>query len=201
MNANTSSIVGPIRREPATLMFGLPANTVTLLVMFLCAMDSFATVFALQHEWGWELNPVMRELYELGTKSIEKGNYYKGRSFLEEIVNRGNQEPELAALVPAGAQALFYPAWRVAALSMPLNSLSFATDGIHWGSGDYRFLRNVMMLSTMAGAAGILLLDESSAGALTMVWVVTAGWITLRAVFGLLRIWPGIGAGPFRDRD
>jgi len=106
-----------------------------------------------------------------------------------------------AALVPAGAEALFYPAWRVAALSMPLNSLSFATDGIHWGSGDYRFLRNVMMLSTLSGAAGIWLLDESSAGALTLVWTVTAGWITVRAVFGLLRIWPGIGASPFREWD
>ncbi|TDI43109.1 MAG: MATE family efflux transporter [Acidobacteria bacterium] len=104
-----------------------------------------------------------------------------------------------AALVPAGAEALFYPAWRVAALSMPLNALSFATDGLHWGSGDYRFLRNVMMLSTLCGAAGIWLLDESSAGALTMVWVVTAVWITLRAIFGLLRIWPGLGASPFSD--
>ncbi len=103
-----------------------------------------------------------------------------------------------AALVPAGAEALFYPAWHVAALSMPVNALSFATDGIHWGSGDYRFLRNVMLLSTAAGAAGIWMLDESLAGALTRVWMVTAGWITLRAIFGMLRIWPGIGASPFR---
>jgi len=103
-----------------------------------------------------------------------------------------------AALVPAGAEALFYPAWQVAALSMPVNALSFATDGIHWGSGDYRFLRNVMVLSTAAGAAGIWMLDESLPGALTRVWIITAGWITMRAIFGMLRIWPGIGASPFR---
>jgi MATE family multidrug resistance protein len=103
-----------------------------------------------------------------------------------------------AALVPVEAQALFYPAWTVAALSMPLNSLSFAVDGIHWGSGDYRFLRNVMLLSTAAGSLGIWLLDESAAGALTGVWLITVLWITLRAVFGMLRIWPGIGNSPFR---
>jgi MATE family multidrug resistance protein len=103
-----------------------------------------------------------------------------------------------AALVPAGAEGLFYPAWQVAALSMPLNALSFATDGIHWGSGDYRFLRNVMLLSTAAGAAAIWMLDESLAGALTRVWMITAGWIAVRAIFGMLRIWPGIGASPFR---
>ena len=80
---------------------------------------------------------------------------------------------------------------------MPLNALSFATDGIHWGSGDYRFLRNVMMLATACGTIGIWLLNEQAAGALTQVWLVTAGWITLRAVFGMLRVWPGIGNSPF----
>ncbi len=99
-------------------------------------------------------------------------------------------------LVPAGALPLFGTAWTVAALSQPLNAVSFATDGVHWGTGDYRFLRNAMAAATGAGALAILLLDESRPGAFTSVWIITAGWITIRAVFGLLRIWPGIGRAP-----
>jgi hypothetical protein len=33
------------------------------------------------------------------------------------------------------------------------------------------------------------------------VWLVTAGWIAVRAVFGVARIWPGIGAAPLRAVD
>jgi MATE family multidrug resistance protein len=101
-------------------------------------------------------------------------------------------------LVPPGALPLFGAAWIVAALSQPLNAVSFATDGIHWGTGDYRFLRNAMAAATGTGALAIYLLDESAPGALTRIWLVTAAWITIRAAFGLLLIWPGIGAAPLR---
>jgi MATE family multidrug resistance protein len=103
-----------------------------------------------------------------------------------------------AALVPPEARALFGPAWMAAALMQPLNALSFATDGIHWGTSDYRYLRNVMFLATGAGATAILLLDIPAAGALTLIWVITAGWIAIRAVLGVARIWPGLGASPLR---
>jgi MATE family multidrug resistance protein len=101
-------------------------------------------------------------------------------------------------LVPATARAVFSPAWLASAAFQPLNALSFATDGIHWGTSDYRYLRNVMLAATGLGAAGIALLDESAPGALTGVWLVTGGWIGIRAAFGMARIWPGIGASPFR---
>ncbi len=100
-------------------------------------------------------------------------------------------------LVPVSAQSLFAIAWWVSAASQPLNALSFATDGIHWGTGDYRFLRNAMVLATGLGALSLLFIDPSAGGALTTVWLVTSGWIAVRAVLGLLRIWPGIGASPF----
>ncbi|MCF6278564.1 MAG: MATE family efflux transporter, partial [Anaerolineales bacterium] len=48
----------------------------------------------------------------------------------------------IALLVPASAVGVFLPAWAVSAFSQPINSLAFLTDGAHWGTGDYRFLRN-----------------------------------------------------------
>jgi MATE family multidrug resistance protein len=105
-------------------------------------------------------------------------------------------------LVPVTARDVFTAAWIVCALAQPLNALSFVTDGIHWGTGDYRFLRNAMIGATAAGAAILLLaVDRSEPGALTLVWLVTAGWIAVRAVFGIARIWPGIGASPLRAID
>ena len=101
-------------------------------------------------------------------------------------------------LVPPGARGVFTAAWLAAAIFQPLNAISFATDGIHWGSGDYRYLRNAMLAATATGAAGLLLLNEASPGALTGVWLVTGLWIGVRTLLGLLRIWPGIGASPFR---
>ena len=105
-------------------------------------------------------------------------------------------------LVPVTARDVFAGAWIVCALAQPLNALSFVTDGIHWGTGDYRFLRNAMIGATAAGAAILLLaIDRSAPDALTLVWLVTAGWIAVRAVFGVARIWPGIGASPLRAID
>lgn len=103
-----------------------------------------------------------------------------------------------AALVPPPAREIFGPAWIACAAMQPINALSFATDGIHWGTSDYRYLRNAMLAATALGAAGIWLLDEGAAGALTLVWIVTGGWIAVRAFFGVARIWPGIGRSPLR---
>ena len=103
-----------------------------------------------------------------------------------------------ALLVPPEAWVVFGPAWLVAALVQPINALPFATDGIHWGTGDFRYLRNVVVLATIIGAIGIYLVDETAPQALTWVWIVTAVWIAVRALFGVLRIWPGIGNGPLR---
>jgi len=103
-------------------------------------------------------------------------------------------------LVPAEARALFRSAWLPAALSLPLNALGFATDGIHFGAGDYRFLRNAMVLCTALGAATLIQIDPASPSALWWIWVVTLGWNAVRAGFGVARIWPGIGRAPLRRR-
>lgn len=99
----------------------------------------------------------------------------------------------IALLVPADAAALFTTAWIINAFAQPLNSLAFATDGIHWGSGDFRFLRNVVIIATAVGVAIIFMLDLSHPRALAHIWLATAVWILIRSVLGMLRIWPGIG--------
>ncbi|MEM6338245.1 MAG: MATE family efflux transporter, partial [Bacteroidota bacterium] len=63
-------------------------------------------------------------------------------------------------LVPASAVALFGPAWALAALTQPFNALAFATDGVHWGTSDFRYIRNATVLATLIGAAGLYVLDE-----------------------------------------
>ncbi len=102
-------------------------------------------------------------------------------------------------LIPTTAIGVFLPAWAVSAISQPLNSIAFLTDGAHWGTGDYRFLRNAVIAATIVGMTGISIVHLDRPQALTWIWVVTGGWAATRAVFGLLRIWPGIGASIFKD--
>lgn len=104
-------------------------------------------------------------------------------------------------LVPPPAVAVFLPAWWAAALTQPVNALAFATDGIHWGTADFGFLRNVVALATASGIAGLWLLARIPDGGLTGIWCVTGVWIGVRALFGVLRVWPGIGGSPFTTPD
>jgi MATE family multidrug resistance protein len=99
-------------------------------------------------------------------------------------------------LVPPAAREVFSDAWLVLALAMPLNAVSFVTDGIHWGTRDYRYLRNVMLSASAVGTLLLLALPLQGDAALTGVWLVTSLWITVRALFGWLRVWPGIGNAP-----
>ena len=99
-------------------------------------------------------------------------------------------------LVPPAASHLFYSAWWLAAVTQPLNALSFGTDGVHWGTGDYGFLRNVMIISTGIGAGLLMTIDVASPDALQSIWMVTGVWIVVRAVLGVIRIWPGVGRAP-----
>ena len=80
----------------------------------------------------------------------------------------------------------------------PLNALAFATDGIHWGTGDFRYLRNAMVAATGLGSFAVLLIDESVPQALTWIWIITGLWVAIRAGFGVARIWPGIGDSPLK---
>jgi MATE family multidrug resistance protein len=107
------------------------------------------------------------------------------------------RETVISLLVPMTAISVFLPAWAVSSLSQPLSSLAFLTDGAHWGTGDYKFLRNAMIVATVIGMVGIWLIDTGVDQALLWVWIVTGIWVVLRGTLGLLRIWPGIGKSAF----
>ncbi len=115
------------------------------------------------------------------------------------VVLIGTEGVVAALLVPPSALTLFSSAWIACAIAQPLNSLSFVTDGIHWGTGDFPYLRNVMLLSTGTGIGLLTLINTSSPHALNFVWWTTALWICIRATLGVLRIWPGSSASPLRS--
>jgi len=103
-------------------------------------------------------------------------------------------------LVPAASVSVFLTAWAISSVSQPLNSLAFLTDGVHWGTGDYRYLRNAMIVASAIGIGGLWLVESKGNGSLSWVWVMIGVWISLRAAFGLLRIWPGIGKSVFQGK-
>jgi MATE family multidrug resistance protein len=100
-------------------------------------------------------------------------------------------------LVPPSAFGVFGPAWVVVSLMQPVGALSFATDGIHWGTGDFRYLRNAMVVAS-ALCGGMVWAFElfPPPRVLVAIWLVTTLWTVMRAGFGMIRIWPGVGQAP-----
>lgn len=107
----------------------------------------------------------------------------------------------VATFVPADAIGVFLGAWVIASLSQPLNAIAFITDGIHWGTSDYSFLRNAMISASLTGLIGLQFIPLEHPDAFTYVWWVTVLWIGIRAFWGFLRVYPGIGNSPFRVRE
>ena len=93
--------------------------------------------------------------------------------------------------VPSSAVEIIFSAWLMVVITQPINALAFATDGIHWGTGDFHYLRYLMISATAFGAVAIYWLDETASSALTWIWLIAGCWITIRAVFGMVRIWRG----------
>ncbi|MDQ4100187.1 MAG: MATE family efflux transporter [Chloroflexota bacterium] len=105
-----------------------------------------------------------------------------------------------ALLAPPTVRGRFTSAWIVAALVQPLNALSFATDGIHWGTGDYRYLRNAMLIATVTAGAVLVPINSTALDTLTYIWLVTGLWSGIRATLGIARVWPGIWNAPLALR-
>ncbi len=101
-------------------------------------------------------------------------------------------------LVPESAREIFPRAWIIAAITQPLNALSFVTDGIHWGTRDYPYLRNAMFTATGVGTLILFAISGEPEAALAWIWWATAVWIAIRTLFGMGRIWPGWGTSPLK---
>lgn len=101
-------------------------------------------------------------------------------------------------LVPPDAVIVFSAPWLIASISQPLNAIAFATDGIHWGTGDFGYLRNGMIAATAVGLSGILFLEYTGTASLNSLWIVTVLWIFMRSLAGFIRVWPGIGDSPLK---
>jgi len=99
-------------------------------------------------------------------------------------------------LVPESAREAFSKPWLVALLFQPLNALAFGTDGIHWGTGDFRFLRNVTTVATLVSVGLLYLVGVVIGLSLTSIWLVTSVWILIRVLYGVSRIWPGSANAP-----
>ncbi|MDX1385017.1 MAG: MATE family efflux transporter [Thermoanaerobaculia bacterium] len=108
----------------------------------------------------------------------------------------GAESPAARLLVPPSARDVFATAWILVAISQPFNAVSFVTDGVHWGSGDYRYLRNAMLMSTGIGLIALAAVDLASPLALRWIWAATLLWMVVRCAAGLVRIWPGSAAAP-----
>ena len=110
-------------------------------------------------------------------------------------------EAMIAIMVPSSAAGVFTSAWTVAAVLQPINALSFATDGIHWGTEDYRYLRNGMLVATLSGISALVWMEYTASETLLAVWLITGGWVCIRAAFGMMRIWPGTLRSPLCRRQ
>ena len=99
-------------------------------------------------------------------------------------------------LVPLSGAAFFYPAWSVSAVFQPVAAIAFVTDGIHWGTGDFRYLRNAVIVATIIGLSLLLTAEAVDKQSLTLIWWITGFWLLVRSVFGTIRIWPGTSRCP-----
>ena len=136
---------------------------------------------------------------QVNSKDRQYWNPYVG-GFLLGVVMWLGRDWVITLLVPSTAVAIFLPAWALSAASQPFNSFAFLTDGVHWGTGDYRFLRNVMIAATVIATMIVSLTPGNLPGALNWVWAAIFLWVLLRGILGMLRIFPGIGNSPFATR-
>ena len=99
-------------------------------------------------------------------------------------------------LVPEAARYAFGAPWIAALIMQPINALAFGTDGVHWGTADFKFLRDATTAATLLGVAVLYAWSWFYGLTILSIWVVTAFWIVVRVIFGMGRIWPGSERAP-----
>lgn len=92
--------------------------------------------------------------------------------------------------IPTEAVEVFFTAWLVAALFQPVNALSYATDGVLWGIGDFTFTRNAMCISCIIGILLIgLITIVQPPQILAWIWAATGMMNLVRSGLGCYRSW------------
>jgi putative MATE family efflux protein len=75
--------------------------------------------------------------------------------------------------------------WLVA--MMPVNGWLFALDGVLFGAGDLRFMRNVTVLAALAGYLPMALLTAQEGWGLAGIWIGLSSFVCIRAAVGAAR--------------
>ncbi|MGB1288868.1 MAG: MATE family efflux transporter, partial [Aggregatilineales bacterium] len=104
-------------------------------------------------------------------------------------------------MLPPEALDVFMGAWIVSAVLQSISALAFATDGVLWGTGDYAFMRNTMLAAFVVAGFGLSQINPDMPDALVWVWIAYAGLVAVRAVLGILRVYPGIGDAPLKSQQ
>ena len=107
----------------------------------------------------------------------------------------------IAAFVPESAIPVFMSGWILASLMQPLSAIAFVTDGIHWGTGDYRYMRNGMIVSTLIAGFMLYSINTEANNAFMLVWLAMVIWIFLRSIWGVIRVYPGVGNAPIGNQQ
>src|SRR5581483_1639324 len=90
----------------------------------------------------------------------------------------------------AGVISKAHVLWPWLVLMMPVNGWVFALDGILFGAGDLRFMRNVTIAGALGGYLPLTLATAAFGWGLTGIWVGISAFIWIRAVIGYAR-WRG----------
>jgi Na+-driven multidrug efflux pump len=80
--------------------------------------------------------------------------------------------------------------WPWLVLMMPVNGWVFALDGILFGAGDLRFMRNVTIAGALCGYLPLTLATAEFGWGLTGIWIGISTFIWIRAAMGYAR-WRG----------
>jgi|RhiMethySRZTD1v2_1073278.scaffolds.fasta_scaffold57691_5 hypothetical protein len=95
----TSDRCSPSAQTAQAVLFGLPATTLALFLLFLAGMDSLSTLMFVGREMGRELNPFMQWLYERGPATFVLSKLLLTALCVEWIVRRaGHPYARVAAL-------------------------------------------------------------------------------------------------------
>jgi Na+-driven multidrug efflux pump len=74
-------------------------------------------------------------------------------------------------------------------LAMPVNGVLFALDGVLFGAGDLRFMRNVTVLAALVGYLPLTVATAHYGWGLRGLWLGLSAFIAVRFVVGMLRWW------------